>query len=103
MKKVLAVAGLVLAFSGTVWAQHTCSEAAPRELRAPTDAAVSSHQGRADFVLVEWEAVEAAVYYRLFREMPVREGTGIPKMIGFRCGCPGSVSMPCPKSKRCRP
>ena len=74
MKKVVIIAGLVLAFSSMVWAQHTCNEAAPRELRAPSDAAVSSHQGRAGVVLVEWEAVEAAAYYRLFREMPVREG-----------------------------
>ena len=57
-----------------VWAQHTCNESAPRELQAPSDAAVSSHQGRADFVLIEWAAVEVAAYYRLFREMPVREG-----------------------------
>ncbi len=74
MKKVVIIAGLMLVLSGMVWAQHTCREAAPRELRAPSDAAVSLHQGRADFVLLEWEAVEAAAYYRLFREMPVREG-----------------------------
>ena len=43
MKKIVIIAGLVLAFSSMVWAQHTCNEAAPneaapRELRAPSDA-----------------------------------------------------------------